>query len=123
MTKLQSSGGSSHNGVAHWKGQRVSAVVLIVLSIWFLMEIMRHTQSDYHVVLAWASRPWIGAALSLFVGMVFYHGALGLQVVIEDYIPNPFWQKTLILCVNAFSFALVILSWFFIIRIAIIGHG
>jgi succinate dehydrogenase / fumarate reductase membrane anchor subunit len=106
-----------------WKNQRFSAVALIPLSIWFMVEILRHTQADYHTVLAWAAQPWIGAALALFTGLVFYHGALGLQAVIEDYVPHPFWQMALILKVKAFSLMMCVLSWFFIIRIAIISHS
>ena len=62
-------------------------------------------------------------ALALFVGMVFYHGALGLQVVIEDYVPNSFWQMALIIIVKILSIIMAVLSWFFIIRIAIIANG
>lgn len=113
--------GSAHKGVTHWRCQRVSAMMLVPLSVWFLMEILRHTQADYHTVVAWAAQPWVGAALVLFVGLVFYHGALGLQVVIEDYVPHPFWQTTLIIKVKALSLAMVVLSWSFIIHIAIIG--
>lgn len=120
QTKAQ---GSAHKGVTHWKRQRLSAAALVPLGIWFLIEVLRHTQADYHTVLAWAAQPWIGAALALFTGFVFYHGALGLQVVIEDYVPNPFWQMALILKVKALSLVMVVLSWFFIIRIAVIGNG
>lgn len=114
---------SNHNGVVHWKAQRISAFMLIFLSIWFLIEILSHTQSDYHAVLTWAAKPWTGAALALFVGMTFYHGALGLQVVIEDYILNSFWQITFIYTTKILSLVMAVLSWFFIIRIAIIGNG
>src|SRR5688572_2750047 len=85
---------TTHKAVAQWKGQRLSAAALIFLGIWFLIEILRHTQTDYPSVLAWASRPWVGLALAFWVGMVFYHGAIGLQVIIEDYIPHPFWLRT-----------------------------
>src|SRR5262249_18352387 len=101
----------------------VSAAALIFLGIWFLMEILRHTQVDYPLVLAWASQPWIGLALALWVGMVFYHSAIGLQVIIEDYIPHPFWLRALILMVKALSLSMALLSWFFIIRIMIMGNG
>jgi succinate dehydrogenase / fumarate reductase membrane anchor subunit len=115
--------GVTHKGAAQWKRQRISAAALIPFGIWFLMEILRHTQADHHTVVSWASQPWIGAALALFVGMVFYHGALGLQVVIEDYVPHPFWQMTLMIKMKLLSLILAVLSWFFIIRIAIMGNG
>ncbi|MCE3231386.1 MAG: hypothetical protein K0R76_1376 [Alphaproteobacteria bacterium] len=114
---------SAHKGVIHWRRQRTSAVMLVPLSVWFLVEVLRHTQADYPTVVAWAAQPWVGAALALFVSLGFYHSALGIQVVIEDYVPNPFWQMVLSFKVKALSLALAVLSWFFIIRIAIIGNG
>lgn len=114
--------GATHKTVAQWKGQRISAIALISLSIWFLIEILCHTQADYLLVLAWASQPWIGMALALFIGMVFYHSAVGLHVIIEDYIPHPFWQKTLILMVKGVNLWMALLSWFFIIRIIMMGN-
>lgn len=115
--------GATHKAVAQWRGQRISAVALISLGIWFLIEILRHTQADYPLLLAWASQPWVGIALALLVGMVFYHSAVGLQAIIEDYIPHPFWLKTFILMVKALSLGMALLSWFFIIRIMIMGNG
>lgn len=114
---------TAHKVVTQWKGQRISGAALISLGIWFFIEILRHTQADYLLVLAWVSQPWVGVALALFLGMVFYHSAIGLQVIIEDYIPHPFWQKSLILMIKAFSLGMALLSWFFIIRIMIMGNG
>lgn len=113
---------SVHKSVSQWKHQRLSSAALIPLSAWFIIEILRHTQADYLTVLGWAAQPWIGATLALFTGLVFYHGALGLQVVIEDYIRHPFWQMALVFKVKAFCLVMAVMSWFFIIHIAIIGH-
>jgi succinate dehydrogenase / fumarate reductase membrane anchor subunit len=109
-------------GVKHWGWQRLSAVALIPFSVCFFLEILRHTQADYHVVVAWLSQSWVGVPLVLFIGLIFYHGALGLQVIIEDYIPRPFWQMILISNVRVLSFLMAILSWLFIIHITIIGN-
>ena len=129
MTHFQTSAmqgkgtGVTHKAVAQWRGQRISAAALISLAIWFLIEILRHTQADYTLVLAWASQPWVSMALALFIGMVFYHNSIGLQVIIEDYIPHPFWQKTFILMVKGVNLGMALLSWLFIIRIVMMGNG
>jgi succinate dehydrogenase / fumarate reductase membrane anchor subunit len=120
LTKINRQG-SAHTGVAHWKGQRLSAVALIFFCGWFLAEILSHTQMDHHAVQLWISKPWNGAALTLFTGLIFYHSALGLRVIIEDYIPNSFWQSTLIFLVKVANILLAILSWFFILRITILA--
>lgn len=113
----------SHNGACHWKYQRYTAVLLIPFMIWFFLEVLFYTKNDYHSTLAWASQPWNGASLAVLVGLIFHHGSSGIQVVIEDYIPNTFYQKTLIRAVKVSSLLLAVLSWFFIIRIAIIAKG
>ena len=112
-----------HKVVTQWKGQRISGAALISLGIWFLIEIFRHTQADYFLVLAWASQPWVSISLILFVSMFFYHSALGLQVITEDYIPHPFWQKSFIIMIKVLSLGMALLSCFFIIRIMIMGNG
>ncbi|MGV8947991.1 MAG: succinate dehydrogenase, hydrophobic membrane anchor protein [Candidatus Paracaedibacter sp.] len=114
---------TTHKVVTQWKGQRISGAALISLGIWFLIEILRHTQADYFLVLAWASQPWVSISLILFVSMVFYHSAIGLQVIIEDYIPHPFWQKSLIFVIKMLNLSMALLSCFFIIHIMIMGNG
>ena len=113
--------GSAHKVASHWWRQRVSALILIPLSLWFLLEILCHTQVEYHAVLTWAARPWNSAALALFTGAILYHSSLGLAVVIEDYVPHPAWKTCFIIKVKIVNLGLAVLSWFFIIRIMITG--
>jgi succinate dehydrogenase / fumarate reductase membrane anchor subunit len=42
--------------------------------------------ADYETAVAWMSAPWNAGMAILFIVSAFYHGRLGLQVVIEDYI-------------------------------------
>lgn len=121
-SKRKKSQKSFHHSARQWKGQRISGLSLIFLGIWFIVEVLRHAQENYSVVLAWAGSPWIGVALALLIGMVFYHSALGLQVVIEDYMRNSSLQRMLISQVKILSIIMTILSWFFIIRIAMIAN-
>jgi len=83
--------GSAHEGVGHWWAQRVSAICLIFLGMWFLMFIKSLPLSSsadelrlkFFVLL---QSPWNASFLSAFLGVSAYHGFLGLQVIIEDYI-------------------------------------
>jgi succinate dehydrogenase / fumarate reductase, membrane anchor subunit len=117
------SGFTKGHGAGHWKGQRLSAIALIFFCGWFLFEIITHTQSDYHTVLLWASQPWTSAALFIFVGLLFYHSALGLQVIIEDYVSYSTQQRILIFIIKVASLILTIISWFFLMRIAMIANS
>jgi succinate dehydrogenase / fumarate reductase membrane anchor subunit len=78
--------GSARSGVEHWWAERVSAVALVPLTLWLVAEIITHTDSDYADVLAWLRRPTVMIGMILLLLALFYHMALGLQVIAEDYI-------------------------------------
>jgi succinate dehydrogenase / fumarate reductase membrane anchor subunit len=78
--------GSAKEGVQHWWLQRVSALVLVPLSLWFVVAVVAHAGADYAAVRAWLAAPLTLGLMALLVGAAFYHAGLGLQVVIEDYV-------------------------------------
>jgi succinate dehydrogenase / fumarate reductase membrane anchor subunit len=78
--------GSAREGVEHWWMERVSAVALVPLTMWFVAAIIAHTGSDYASFIAWLRTPLVSTLLILLLIALFYHTALGLQVVIEDYV-------------------------------------
>jgi len=78
--------GSAQDGVEHWWLQRLTAVALVPLTIWFVASIIAHTTSDYERSIAWLSTPLTTTCMTLLLIAMFYHTALGLQVVIEDYV-------------------------------------
>ena len=77
--------GSSQTGTGDWWAERVSAVALIPLTLWFASSIIAHTGSDYAAFTAWLSAPAPAILMILLLISLFRHTALGLQVVIEDY--------------------------------------
>jgi succinate dehydrogenase / fumarate reductase membrane anchor subunit len=77
--------GSSKSGVEHWFAQRVSAVALVPLTLWFVASIIAHSGSDHVAFIAWLSTPFAALPMILLLIALFHHIALGLQVVIEDY--------------------------------------
>jgi succinate dehydrogenase / fumarate reductase, membrane anchor subunit len=78
--------GSAKEGVEHWWKERVTAVALVPLTLWFVVSIMAHRSSDYSVIIAWLKTPFATLMIVLLLVALFYHTALGLQVVIEDYV-------------------------------------
>jgi succinate dehydrogenase / fumarate reductase membrane anchor subunit len=78
--------GSAKEGVEHWWSQRVSAVALVPLTLWFVASIIAHTGSDYASFIVWLRTPLVSILMILLLIAIFYHTALGLQVVIEDYV-------------------------------------
>jgi succinate dehydrogenase membrane anchor subunit len=78
--------GSAKQGVEHWIVQRVTAIALVPLALWFVAAVVQLTGSDFDAMQAWAGRPLPAIGLILLLIATFYHAALGLQVVIEDYV-------------------------------------
>lgn len=78
--------GSAKEGVQHWWAQRVTALALIPLALWFLIVLMGLVHADYGAAVTWFGSPVNSALLILLLGCLFYHAILGLQVVIEDYV-------------------------------------
>jgi len=84
--------GSAKEGTHHWLWQRLTAVALIPLSLWFIVALVCRIGADYNEVIAWMQSPIVSLLLILFVIMLFHHAQLGVQVVIEDYVHGK-WQK------------------------------
>jgi succinate dehydrogenase / fumarate reductase membrane anchor subunit len=78
--------GSAKEGAEHWWMARASAVALIPLTLWFVASIIAHTGSDYVTFIVWLRMPLVSILMVLLLIALFYHTALGLQVVIEDYV-------------------------------------
>ena len=78
--------GSAKRGSQHWLVQRVTAVALVPLTLWFVASIVAHAGSDYRIFIAWLRTPFTSGVMILLLIALFHHIALGLQVVIEDYV-------------------------------------
>jgi succinate dehydrogenase / fumarate reductase membrane anchor subunit len=80
--------GSTHEGAHHWLMERVSAVALIPLTFWLVWSIVNLQGASYAEFTAWLAQPGNATLMILIILIGFYHGAAGLQVVIEDYVSN-----------------------------------
>ncbi|MBR46103.1 MAG: succinate dehydrogenase, hydrophobic membrane anchor protein [Rhodospirillaceae bacterium] len=80
--------GSAKEGSDHWWWQRLTAIMLVPLSLWFVASIWWIVVggASYEAFQDWLSGPVAAILMLLFVGALFYHLKLGLQVVIEDYV-------------------------------------
>ena len=78
--------GSAKSGVAHWWAQRITAIALVPLTLWFICSVLRLAGAPHDELLAWIAHPLPIVLLISLVLATFYHLALGLQMVIEDYV-------------------------------------
>ena len=89
--------GSARHGVHHWWMQRVSSIALAPLSLFWLFSLHNITDADHAHFVQWIGHPGIAIAGILFVITSFYHAALGLQVVVEDYVHHEGWKLGILL--------------------------
>ena len=93
--------GASGEGSHHFWHQRVTAIALVPLTLWFVFSILGHIGGDYRTVTAWVAQPGVALALILYFVCMFYHAQLGLQVVIEDYVHTEWVRLVALLSMKA----------------------
>ncbi len=98
--------GATGEGLGHWWAQRMSALALIPLTIWFVVSMIALIGADYQAARDWAGSPVVAGLLILFIVATFHHTALGLQVVIEDYVHDKAMKLAAIISVNALAIIL-----------------
>jgi succinate dehydrogenase / fumarate reductase, membrane anchor subunit len=113
--------GSAKEGVQHWWTQRVTAIALIPLSIWFVASVVSLAGADQAAITQWLGAPFTLGALSLTLIAAFYHAALGLQVVVEDYIHAKAVKVTLILLIQFAAFGFTAAGIIALLMIAFAG--
>jgi len=92
--------GSAKSGVHHFWMQRLTAVALIPLVIWFAVSLVMLSGADYGMARSWLSSPFVMVLLILTICIGLYHGQLGMQVVIEDYVHNEGVKLALIVAIK-----------------------
>jgi succinate dehydrogenase / fumarate reductase membrane anchor subunit len=110
--------GSAKKGVEHWWMQRVTAVALIPLTLWFAASLIVLGGSDYSTFIIWLRAPLVTVLMVLLLIALFYHTALGLRVVVEDYIHSDRVKIPMLVTINLGCFALAIAGIIATLRIA-----
>jgi succinate dehydrogenase / fumarate reductase membrane anchor subunit len=80
--------GAAGAGLAHWWAQRVTAVALLPLSLYFVLSVLLLTGANRAAMAAYMAEPWNAVLFLCLIAALFYHLVLGVQVVIEDYVHN-----------------------------------
>jgi succinate dehydrogenase / fumarate reductase membrane anchor subunit len=111
--------GSAKEGVAHWWAQRVTAVALVPLSLWFVASIVRLAGADHALVLEWLGSPLSAAMMILVIVATLHHAQLGLQVVIEDYVHREGLKVAAILMIKGTAILLATAAIVAILKIAL----
>lgn len=106
--------GTAKDGTSHWWGQRVSAIALLLLGLWFASMLATTPDFSHTAVVAEIGRPINSILLLLLSVTMAYHSYLGIQVVIEDYVHAP-GAKILALVLSRFAHVLLAVAAVFAI--------
>ena len=111
--------GSAKSGLSHWWHQRLTAIAMVPIMVASLLLVAQIGMLDYQGAIDLMANPLAATLLLLLVLVGFFHAALGLQVVIEDYVGNEGARMGLIIAVKMISFALAVLSIVSILKVAL----
>ena len=105
----------------HWWLQRVTALLLIPLIIWFVAALLAHTGADRNAVAGWLHGPVTYGLMLLLIGSAFWHAGLGLQVVIEDYVHDEGLKLALVLLAKGTCLGLFVAGFVALTMIVVAG--
>lgn len=113
--------GSAKAGIHHWWAQRLTAIALVPLTLWFVASIAGLAGAEIGPVRAWIGEPVTAILLVLLIAATFHHMQLGMQVVIEDYVHVEGLKITGIVLVKFAAIVLAVASGFAVLKIAFVG--
>lgn len=111
--------GSAKEGANHWWRQRVTAVALFFLGLWFVTLVLMLLHGDYASAHAALANPFNAVLMLVFGIALFWHMQLGLQVVIEDYVHTRWLGVVLQVAVRFYAVLAVLLVALAVLRIAL----
>jgi succinate dehydrogenase / fumarate reductase membrane anchor subunit len=111
--------GSARHGVHHFIVQRVTAVALALLGLWFIWLVLKMLHLDYSGAHALIAQPCNAVLMLAFVVAVFWHAQLGLQVVVEDYVHAPAFALVTQIAIKFLCFLGAAASVLAVLRIAL----
>ncbi len=115
--------GSAKEGVSHWWAQRLTALALIPLCLWFVASVVALAGADHAAVRDWVDSPVVAGLLILLIVATFYHAFLGLQVVIEDYVHSEGVKLMTLLLVKGASLVLGTVGVLAVVVLLVEGGG
>ena len=113
--------GSAKEGVEHWWRQRVTAIVLVPLTLWLVIAVVSHVGGSRAAMVAWMHNPLGAVVMIVLLVTTFYHAALGLQVVVEDYVHGEGMKLTSLIVMRSLCVLLVVRGVLAVLKLALAG--
>ena len=102
--------GSAKSGLEHWWHQRLTALALIPLMVWFAVSLIVIASGTYQEAVDWIKDPIVAGLMILMLAAGYYHLKLGMQVIIEDYVHTEWVKITSLVVMTFWCIALALAS-------------
>jgi succinate dehydrogenase / fumarate reductase membrane anchor subunit len=111
--------GAAGEGAGHWWMQRMTAVALVPLTLWFAFSVAMIGKLDHASFIAWVGSPIVSVLLILLIVTGFYHMQLGLKVIVEDYMHVKWMNLAAIILVNFICILLMVAGILSVLKIVL----
>lgn len=111
--------GSAKHGFSHWWLQRLSAVALVPLSLWFVYSLLCNLGGSHAEAVAWMNSPINASLMLIFTLTALYHAQTGLQVVIEDYVHTKWLNLLVLISVKFASVLMAVLAVISVLKVSL----
>ncbi len=109
--------GSAKAGFHHWWIERVEAVALVPLTIWFIFALLHLVGASHQAVIDWLSSPVSMVLMLLLIVATFHHFSLGVQSVLDDYVHQPTIKMWSVFAIKGACVVLALLCIVSVLRI------
>ncbi len=113
--------GAAHGGTRHWWAQRLTAIALVPLVLWFVASVLHLVGAARPAVAHWMAHPVNAALFAALVIATFHHAQLGLQVVVEDYVHADRLRMATLLAIKGAAALLGLLALYAVLKLAFSG--
>jgi succinate dehydrogenase / fumarate reductase membrane anchor subunit len=113
--------GAARAGTDEFITQRLTAIALIPLLLWFVVSIIHLARADYAMVIEWIKTPWVTVALILLILVLFNHAHSGLREVLQDYVHQEIIKTIAMVAMKFFIITITVSSVLAVLRIALGG--
>ena len=114
--------GAAHSGTQHFWRQRITAVALVPLAVWFVASALAYVGADQGAVAAFFALPVNAVLMFLFIVAAITHMSLGLQVIIEDYFHQEGLKISMLVLTKGASWVVGAAAAFALLRMALAGR-
>lgn len=111
--------GSANQGAGHWMLQRVTAVALVFLGLYFVGLVLSLLHTDFATARLTLAKPWNAVLLIALLLTMFRHMTLGLQVVIEDYVHTRWLEVASLMVIKFIAVLAALAGVLAVLRIAL----